>query len=74
MKCPECNGENLHTIDSRWGYGFVKRRRECKSCGGRFNTLEITEKEYNKIMRKVTEFEEIAHRARRWDFDVGEER
>ena len=74
MKCPNCGGENFSTVDSRWGEGLVRRRRECRSCFTRFNTIEITELEYNKIKRQNRQFEEIADRFRKWDFDVGEQK
>lgn len=39
MKCPECGCEAL-VIDSRDNDGDIARRRECKACGHRFNTVE----------------------------------
>jgi transcriptional regulator NrdR family protein len=32
---------------------MIRRRKECKGCGGRFTTWEITEKEYNRLKRLV---------------------
>ena len=44
MECPYCGAEDsrvVHTTRSEGG--SIRRRRECKSCGGRFNTFERTE-------------------------------
>lgn len=51
MQCPKCNCTDLKTVDSRAWDGRTRRRREFQGCGGRFNTVEITEKEFNKLMR-----------------------
>ena len=40
MKCPECGG-TTNVVDSREFDGNLNRRRECKSCGYRFNTIEV---------------------------------
>ena len=53
MQCPKCNCTDLKTVDSRPGDGMTRRRKECQGCGGRFNTYEITEKEYNRMKRLV---------------------
>jgi transcriptional regulator NrdR family protein len=53
MQCPSCGSEDLKTVDSRPSDGMIRRRKECKSCGGRFSTYEITEKEYNRLKRLV---------------------
>ena len=46
MRCPTCSAATLRTYDSRpAGDDAVRRRRECKSCGHRFVTLEWTEDE-----------------------------
>jgi transcriptional regulator NrdR family protein len=53
MQCPNCKCEDLKTVDSRSSDGMIRRRKECKGCGGRFTTWEITEKEYNHLRRLV---------------------
>ena len=53
MQCPNCSCANLKTVDSRAMDGGTRRRRECQECGGRFNTYEITEMEYNRLKRLV---------------------
>ena len=45
MRCPFCDSEDTKVIDSRMadeGY-VVRRRRECLSCGERYNTYETAE-------------------------------
>ena len=39
MKCPECGNETL-VKDSRENDSDIMRRRECRACGYRFNTVE----------------------------------
>lgn len=41
MKCPACGSGSTHVIDTmREPAGGIRRRRECKSCGKRFSTVE----------------------------------
>jgi len=40
MRCPYCGGQESRVIDSRDLDGFVRRRRKCLACGGRFTTHE----------------------------------
>ena len=53
MKCPRCKTEDeLGVIDSRKIYNGVKRKRVCKYCGYRFNTIEkvvLTEKDIREM-------------------------
>lgn len=39
MRCPRCR-EDTRVVDCRLRGGNMKRRRECVSCGERFNTWE----------------------------------
>ena len=63
MDCPKC-WEKTGVIDSRpsnWLLA-VHRRRECKTCGHRFNTIEIAEewfRELNEAASKQTEEEAV---------------
>jgi len=45
MWCPFCNHDDTRVVDSRvTGDGMqIRRRRECSSCGSRFNTYETPE-------------------------------
>lgn len=38
--CPSCNGES-NAIDTRIDRGYRKRRRVCKRCGNKWNTVEV---------------------------------
>lgn len=48
MKCPEC-GKTTDVKDTRLRDYGMRRRRECKHCGRRFSTVEITDDEYNYL-------------------------
>lgn len=41
--CPRCGRDNAATIDSRNDNGFQIRRRECRNCGKKWNTIEIVQ-------------------------------
>ena len=41
MNC-KCGGETI-VIDVRWKHGMRQRRRECKICGYKINTVEVQE-------------------------------
>jgi transcriptional repressor NrdR len=40
MNCPYCSGIKTRVIDTSRDARGVRRRRECQSCGERFNTVE----------------------------------
>ncbi len=40
MMCPFCSGMDTRVIDTTRKEHSVRRRRECKSCRGRFSTME----------------------------------
>jgi transcriptional regulator NrdR family protein len=40
MLCPKCGGKTA-TVNSRDIVGGRRRRRECKTCGYRFTTIEV---------------------------------
>jgi transcriptional regulator NrdR family protein len=50
MNCIQCNG-NTKVIDSR----NVRRRRECLVCKHRFTTIELLEKDVEKLMEQKIE-------------------
>lgn len=47
-ECPECGQTNARIIDSRLDdtLSLRVRRKECKSCGHRWNTIEVTEEDF----------------------------
>lgn len=47
MKCPYCKENDSRVIDSRSADdgATIRRRRECTSCGRRFTTYEVVEKQ-----------------------------
>lgn len=53
MHCPFCQHEDTRVIDSRLADdgGSVRRRRECPSCGDRFNTFETAELKLPTIIK-----------------------
>jgi len=41
MRCPHCESENTHVIDTTHDTrGGIRRRRECETCNQRFSTYE----------------------------------
>ncbi|MDX1380714.1 MAG: transcriptional regulator NrdR [Xanthomonadales bacterium] len=53
MWCPFCNHEDTRVVDSRiTGDGMqIRRRRECASCGARFNTYETPELKAPRVIK-----------------------
>lgn len=50
MKCPKCGCVETAVVDTRpINDGNHKRRRLCPCCQDRFNTMEITEDEYEYL-------------------------
>ena len=43
MRCPRCGKNNDRVTESRAARDYVRRRRECRSCGERFTTREFPE-------------------------------
>ena len=52
MLCPRCDSKNVEIVDSRHYKNTTRRRRECKDCKVRFNTLEVEENEYKYLKLK----------------------
>ena len=53
MRCPFCGAPETKVIDSRLSNetNAIKRRRECLSCGARFNTSETSELSYPRVIK-----------------------
>lgn len=51
MTCPKCSNEKTKVIDSRADEDSIERRRECLTCGYRFNTVEIDKDLYERLVR-----------------------
>lgn len=54
MRCPYCGHQEDRVLDSRSVNDgeSIKRRRECLSCGGRFNTFEDIEERQLVVIKK----------------------
>ena len=54
MKCPYCKQNDSRVIDSRSADdgATIRRRRECTSCGRRFTTYEVVEKQPLMVVKK----------------------
>ena len=69
LRCPHCNSVRLQVLDTRAveKSSSVRRRRECKSCGERFYSWELTEAqatdlfELQEACRKATQLLEAAN-------------
>ncbi|GMO11090.1 MAG: transcriptional regulator NrdR [Rickettsiales bacterium] len=59
MKCPFCNSNDTSVLDTRETEDAtaVKRRRECVSCGTKFNTIEKILKKDIFVLKKNDEKE-----------------
>ncbi len=60
MKCPMCQSKKFRIVDSRAKDFGIQRRRECRKCGHRFNTAEITNDEYFEL-RAIRLRDKLAH-------------
>lgn len=49
MQCPKCGEADTHCKDSRPKVGSVYRRRECRACGWRFTTVEVSLETFNSM-------------------------
>ena len=61
MKCPYCKQNDSRVIDSRSADdgATIRRRRECTSCGRRFTTYEVVEKQPLNGRREVFKRDKI---------------
>ena len=58
-----CQHKDTRVIDSRnirKGFGLIRRRRECTACGYRYSTVEIEERELQRLERLAGGTEKIA--------------
>lgn len=65
--CPECEGKTA-VIDSRENpNGSITRRRMCKNCGWRYNTVEIEEclSDFTMLREKIAKLEKQNERYKR---------
>lgn len=51
MDCPVCGGATV-VADSRGAGDQIKRRRRCRACGYRFNTIELDMDQYERMIRR----------------------
>ena len=53
MNCPFCSHEDTRVVDSRLTRDGmqIRRRRQCESCGSRFNTFETPELKAPRIIK-----------------------
>lgn len=62
-RCPVCGALDSLIIDSRLTgtatYGFVRRRRECQSCGQRWSTMELPYETGQKLIRVIKAIKEF---------------
>ena len=52
MNCPKCGYGYSKVVDSRVIQNGKKRRRECLGCGIRYNCIEISEMDFNKLTKR----------------------
>lgn len=62
MKCPACKGTDEIVIDTRDVSEGQRRRRECRTCGHKWNTIEMSMSEIEE-MRKVIHKYHVAREA-----------
>lgn len=46
LSCPNCGHGRASVEDKRAGPGYIRRRRKCAGCGGRYTTHEIMASEH----------------------------
>ena len=71
MHCPFCQHDDTRVIDSRESDdgAAIRRRRECPSCGERFNTFETAELKLPAIVKNDGRREAFDERKLRVSFD-----
>ena len=63
MRCPLCKGMETSVVDSRLARegAAIRRRRECRECGGRFTTYERVEEYVPQVIKKNGRREPFDH-------------
>ena len=61
MKCPYCGNSRTRVIDTTRKERAVRRRRECKSCGRRFSTMERAILTTPLVVKRDGQREEFNH-------------
>ena len=71
MHCPFCQHEDTRVIDSRVSEdgSTIRRRRECESCGERFNTFETAELKMPTLVKSDGRRESYEERKLRTGFE-----
>lgn len=60
MRCPHCQSENTHVIDTTHdAKGGIRRRRECEDCAERFSTYERAIQSTPLVIKKDNTREEF---------------
>lgn len=59
MKCPECRGVSILTVDSRPTSNTIRRRRMCQSCGCRWTTHEVSQIAYEFYLAQLERVKEL---------------
>ena len=58
LTCPKCGDDRLYVLDSRNNKDqvpYLFRRRQCSICGCKFNTVEITKKDYDALQSYLSD-------------------
>ncbi len=71
MHCPFCQHDDTRVIDSRVSEdgSSIRRRRECPTCGERFNTFEIAEIKLPAVIKSDGRREPFDERKLRTSFE-----
>lgn len=59
MKCPYCDKDSTHVVDTRESQEKIRRRRECPGCERRFTTYETVEKFDINVVKRGGETQEF---------------
>lgn len=49
--CSKCGSDKIAVNDSRKIHGVIRRRRKCLDCGKRTITCEISERDYEELLK-----------------------
>lgn len=61
FQCPHCTTLESVVLDSRGSlnHDYIRRRRKCRHCGGRFSTVEITDGQYEDLASKGLKWDQL---------------